>query len=126
MAHIERHQVSLTTAADGSVVGFSPTITGFVQAVRYVKDEVNGFADGVDFALTAEATGETIWSEQDVNASATRAPRQATHSTAGAAALFASGGAAVLAPIGMAADRIRIAVTNGGNAKIGTFIFIIG
>jgi hypothetical protein len=57
--------------------------------MRYVKTD---FADGSSFTITSEATGETIWSESSVNASATRAPRQATHSTAGVASLYAASG----------------------------------
>lgn len=101
---------------------FVPVMTGKIATVRYVKTD---FAAGVDFTITAEATGETIWAQADVNASVTVAPRQATHSTAGAASLYASGGQAVNDQIAIANDRIKIVVAQGGDTKTGTFHFIL-
>lgn len=121
MSYAQRFIIPITTAADGSATAFSDTITGKISAIRYVKDGSNGFADGSSFAVTAEATGEAIWSESAVNASATRAPRQATHSTAGVAALYAAAGTAVNDKIALANDRVKIVITSGGNAKVGTF-----
>jgi hypothetical protein len=88
-------QVDVVTAADGSATVYSATVTGVVSQIRYVKDGSNAFSNGVDFTITAEATGENIWVENDVNASATRAPRQATHGTDGSASLYAAAGTAV-------------------------------
>ncbi|RKQ70125.1 hypothetical protein [Oceanibaculum indicum] len=118
-----RHVVALTTNSSGAAEAYSDTVTGRVLAIRYVKDS---FANGVDFTITAEATGETIWAENDVNASASRAPRQGTHGTDGAAALYASGGTAVRDFIYLANDRVKIAVASGGNATSGTFHILIG
>lgn len=121
--YAERHEVPLTTDASGDATGYTPVITGRILGVRYVKDD---FADGVDFEITLEATGETVWDEDNVNASATRSPRQATHSTAGVAALYASGGEAVGGYIVAANDRVKIVVANGGDTKSGTFHVIVG
>lgn len=121
MSYIQRFSVAVMTAADGSFTGYSERITGRIVSVRYAKDGSNAFSDGVDFNLTAEATGETIWAENDVNASATRAPRQATHSTAGVASLFAAAGQAVTDKIALANDRVKFVIASGGNAKAGTF-----
>lgn len=121
--HVERHVVSVTTAADGSATAYSPTVTGRILAIHYVKTD---FATGVDFTITAEATGETIWTESNVDASATRAPRQATHSTAGAAALYAAGGTAVNDYVALANDRVKIVIASGGNAKVGAFHVVVG
>lgn len=118
MSFVQRFAVAVTTAADGSATAYSPTLSGVLSQIRYVKTD---FADGVDFTITAEATGETLWTESDVNASATRAPRQATHSSAGAAALFAAGGVAVQDKIALALDRVKIVIASGGNTKTGTF-----
>ena len=119
---IQRLVVPVTTAADGSATAYSPVVSGRIETIRYVK---NDFDNGVDFTITAEATGETIWTQADVNASATVAPRQATHSTAGAAALYAGGGTAVLEPICLAKDRIKIVIAQGGDTKTGTFHFVV-
>lgn len=121
--YAERHVVALTTAADGSATGYTPVVTGPIRTIRYVKTD---FTDGVDFTVTLESTGESVWAESDVNASATRAPRQATHSTAGAAALFAAGGAAVNDMIVAANDRVKIVVAQGGNATSGAVHVVVG
>lgn len=120
--YAERHEVAVTTAADGSATAYSSTATGQISAIRYVKTD---FADGSTFTITAEASGETIWAETAVNASATRAPRQATHSTAGVAALYAGGGSAVLDKIALANDRVKIVIASGGNVKSGTFHIVM-
>ena len=122
MGYVTRHVVAVTTAADGSATAYSPVTTGTISAIHYVKTD---FANGVDFTITAEATGETIWTETNVDATASRAPRQATHSTAGVAALYAGGGSAVLAPISIASDRVKIVIASGGNAKTGTFHVVL-
>lgn len=115
---IRRFVVPVTVDASGDATVYSPVLSGKLISFRYVKDD---FADGVDFTITAEATGETLWSEENVNASATRHPRTATASTAGAASLYASGGTAVNDKIGLSQDRVKIVVASGGNATSGTF-----
>lgn len=118
----QRHVVEITTDSSGNGTGYTPLVTGKLSQIRYVKDT---FDNGVDFTITADATGETLWAENDVNASATRAPRQATHTTVGAAALYAAGGTAVLDGILLANDRVKIVVAQGGNAKHGTFHVVV-
>ncbi len=122
---MRRYRVSLTTAADGSVTGYSPRFSGMIHQIEYVKDGSNAFADGVDFAITGEATGVGIWTESNVNASAVRAPRQPTHTQAGAASLYAAGGTAVNDRIGLANDRVKFILAQGGNAKVGTFYIVV-
>ena len=123
MSYARRLTVAVTTASDGSATVYSDPIDyGLLSQVRYVKTD---FADGSTFTITAEATGETLWSESAVNASATRAPRQATHSTAGVASLYAGGGTAVQDKIAIARDRIKIVIASGGATKTGTFHFVL-
>ncbi len=119
---IQRLVVPVTTAADGSATAYSPVVSGRIETIRYVKTD---FANGVDFTITAEATGETIWTQADVNASATVAPRQPTHSTAGVAALFAAGGLAVNEGIVLANDRVKIVIAQGGNVTSGAFHIVV-
>ena len=123
MSYAERHTVTITTEASGDATGYTPVVTGFLSQIRYVKTD---FDNGVDFTITAEATGETLWTEITVNASATRAPRQATHGTDGAASLYAGAGTAIQDKIALANDRVKIVVAQGGNAKVGTFHIVIG
>ena len=122
----ETHEVTITTDDDGAGVGYTPAVTGRVLAVRYVKPASGGFVYGVDFTLSSEKTGATIWTESDVDASATRCPRQPTHTTAGAAALYAADGQPVLEYCYVALDRVKIEVAAGGAARRGTFYVTIG
>lgn len=123
MSYAQRLTVEVATDSGGDATVYSDVIPyGSLSQIRYVKTD---FANGVDFTITLEATGETLWAESDVNASATRAPRQATHGTDGAAALFASGGQAVLDRVAIANDRIKIVVAQGGANKSGTFHFTL-
>jgi len=117
-----RKTVTVTTNADGDGTGYTPVVSGRISQIRYVKTD---FANGVDFTITLEATGETVWAEENVNASATRAPRQPTHSTAGVAALYAAAGQAVNAPIVAVRDRVKIVVAAGGATTTGTFHVVL-
>lgn len=117
-----RFVVNVTTAADGSYTGYSPYLSGKICAIHYVKTD---FTDGVDFTITAEATGETLWTESNVNAAKVCMPRGATHSNAGVAALYASGGTAVNDLIRVSRDRVKIAIASGGNATTGAFHIVV-
>lgn len=117
---IRRHVVPVVTEYPGDAEVFSPRLSGELVSIRYVKPGSGGFEDGVDFAITAEASGETLWAEEDVDASATRHPRAATHSTAGAATTY-NGTHGVLNKIALSQDRIKIVIANGGDDKSGTF-----
>lgn len=115
---IRRFVVTATVDSDGDAEVYSPVLSGKLVSIRYVKTD---FTDGVDFVVTAEDTAETIWSEEDVNASASRYPRAPTHSTAGAASLYAAAGEAVNDMIALGQDRIKIVVASGGDTKSGAF-----
>lgn len=114
---IRRFVVPMTVDAAGDGTFYTPPLYGELVSIRYVKTD---FADGIDFVCTLETTGETVWAEDTLNASATRYPRAASHSTAGVAALYASGGVAVLDRIAIGGDRLKIVVDGGGVSKTGT------
>lgn len=116
-----RHEVTVVTAADGSATAYSPYISGYIDSIQYVKID---YVDGVDFTITAEATGESLWTESNVNAAKVCRPRGATHSNAGVAALYAAGGTAVSDRIAIANDRVKIVLAQGGNVKSGKFIIV--
>lgn len=124
MAYLERHTVTVTTAADGTATAYTDLkCNGFVHSIRYVKTD---FATGVDFTITAEKSGATLWAQNNVDATVTVFPREATAGTDGAAALYAAAGTAVRALIPVANERIQIVIAQGGNAKVGTFHFYVG
>lgn len=117
MSFPQRETVTVTTAADGSATVYSTPLQGKVASVQYVK---NNFDDGVDFNITNEKSGETIWQESNVNSAAIKYPRAAVHDTAGTAATL-DGTRAMRDQIPLAQDRVKIIIAQGGNAKSGTF-----
>lgn len=121
---IRKFTVSVTTGtATGE--GFTPFLSGYIESIEYQKPGSGGFSDGVDFTITAEASGESLWTELNVNASAIRRPRAATHTTAGVAALYAAAGTGVLDRVALSRDRVKVAIAQGGNGTTGTFVVTV-
>ena len=117
-----RYKVVVTTAADGSATAYFPgNIQGRISSIQYVKTD---FADGSTITVTGETTGTSIWAQTGVNASATVAPRQPTHSLAGVASIYATT-FPVLDYIAISDERIKIVIASGGNTKTGTFYITV-
>lgn len=116
--------ISVTTDSSGAATGYSDGVfTGEVSAVIYTKTD---FDDGSTITITGEDSGQTILAITGMNASATKSPRQATHlNSDGSAALYAAAGTAVLAPICIVNERIKVVVASGGASKTGTFEVIL-
>lgn len=119
---VRRFEVTALTDGSGNATVYSPYLSGYIQTIEYVKTD---YTNGVDFTLTAEATGESIWAELNVDVAAIRAPRMPTHSQAGVAALYAAGGTAVNDRIALGRDRVKIVIAAGGAAKTGKFIILV-
>ncbi len=119
---IRRFVVPAVVAADGTGTFYSPYLSGFIESIQYVKTD---YANGVDFTITAEATGEGIWTESDVNAAVVKHPRAATHTNAGVAALYAGSGTAVNSHIALGRDRVKIAIAQGGVSTTGSFTITV-
>lgn len=119
---IRKFTIPLTTNGSGACTAYSAYLSGFIQAIQYVKTD---FADGVDFTVTAEATGEAIWSATDQNSAVIVRPRAATHSTAGVASVYASGGTAVNDRIALGRDRVKVVIAQGGDTKTGAIIVTV-
>lgn len=117
----ERKSVTVTTDDQGDGTGYISVPHGRVMSLHYVKDD---FADGVDFTITAEATGEGLWTESDVNAAKSVYPRVAISDQAGGGATY-DGTNEIYEPILLANDRIKIVIANGGDTTSGTFIAVI-
>ena len=122
MSYIERHAVSVTTDASGDATEYSPVITGKIANIIYAKTD---FDAGVDFTITLEATGQTLWTESNVDASKTVAPRQKVHDDGGTSIIRAMDGGEAEDDIVCANDRVKIVVANGGNTKTGTFNIVV-
>jgi len=123
---VTKHVVDITTAADGTASGYTPPVNGRILQIQYAKDDTTPYADTVDFSITAEESATPIWVQANVTASALVAPRQATHSTAGVASLYAAAGTAVNDYVCVAQERVKITLAQGGDTKTGRFIVWVG
>jgi len=125
---LERFDFTLTVDASGNATVYSDRpVTGEIRQIRYVPDGSIPLATGADLTITGEVSGVPIATLTDIGTSpANWAPRQATHSTAGAAALYASGGTAVNDRIAIASERIKVVVAQGGTSKTGTLYIWAG
>lgn len=125
--YIERHEVSITTATDGSGTGYTPIVSGLVQAIRYVPDGTTPYDTGVDVTVTGDVSAIPVITVTDMGTGAANLyPRAATVTILNAAALYAAGGTAVLDQIPVASERIKIVLAQGGNTKVGKFHVYIG
>lgn len=123
---MRRFKMTVTTDGSGNAVAYSPRLSGKIHSVQYVKDGGgNAYTNGVDFTITAEATGENIWTQSDVNASAVVYPRAPTHSQVGVASLYAAAGTAVQDKVGLGNDRVKVSLGSGGAAKVGVFHVLV-
>lgn len=113
----QTHTVEITTDASGAATAYTPPIYGPVWQIHYAKTD---FDNGSTFTITANRTGQNIWTETGVNASTMRATRQPTHTQAGVAI---SGGTDLIV---LANDLVKIVISGGGNTKTGTFYVIAG
>lgn len=123
-----RQVVSITVNSSGDGTGYtSLPCVGFVQAIRYIPDGTSPYDTGVDFTITARASGLAILTVTNAGTSAaTYYPRAATASVANAAALYAAAGTAVNDRIPVADEQIKIVVAQGGNATTGAFHVYVG
>ena len=117
MSYAQRLVIPVTTIADGSQTSYSDFFTGEIVSVTYAKTD---FANGVDFTITLEATGESLWTDTDINASETVYP-------VAPANLGSSGAASVLLQVPLVAvnDRVKFVIASGGNTKSGTFHVVV-
>ncbi len=129
--YVNRSTVIVTTVANGTATAFtSDVVTGRIFSIKYTKTDFGAGtspATEPDFTITTEDTAQNIWVESNVSATATRAPRQATHDTVGVASWYNdSSDEAVEDFIYAANERVKIVIAEGGNAKVGTFDILWG
>lgn len=119
---VRRFVVSALSDGSGNATVYSPYLSGKIAAINYVKTD---FTNGVDFTITAEATGQTLWTELNVDASKVCMPRLATHSNAGVASLYAGAGEAVNDLPRLSRDRVKFVIGSAGAAHTGTFHILV-
>ena len=122
MGYAEKHTLNLTTDSAGDVTAYTPRVSGRISQIVYTKID---FDAGVDFTITVDDTAEGVWTESNVNASKTVAPRQPTHDLVGVASLYAAAGEGVEDKIALANDRVKVVIAAGGNVKSGTIDVLI-
>lgn len=108
-----------TTNGSGAADVQTPVVNGLLHAI-YADD--GDLADTVDITITDAASGSAILTITNLTADALYMPRGATHSTAGAAALYAGSGTAVNDRIPVS-GQIRVVAADGGDTKTGTLTF---
>lgn len=120
--YAERHSLTIATNGSGAGTEYTPTVTGRILTVQYVKVD---YDNGIDFVVSLEATGEVILTGTDVNASAVFYPRVPVDDEAGADATL-DGTRKMREPVVAAKDRVKIVVAQGGASKSGTFNIVVG
>lgn len=113
---LSKTTVPVTTAADGTASVVTSPLHGLLESIQYIKPSTGSYADGVDFTITNTQTGETVWTQSNVNASVTKHPRTLVQDT---------GGSDISGDYGnilFVADTLTIALASGGDTKHGTFV----
>lgn len=115
--YIQTIAIPIESDAAGDGTAYSEVVQGLVEMVKVTLGTLaNGAAD---LTITDEATGAAIVTLTNITDGLTVRPRGATHDVAGAAALYAAAGTAVLDKIPVN-GRIKVVVAQGGNAKAGS------
>jgi hypothetical protein len=122
---MKRYKVTVTTASDGTVTAYTPRISGKLHSLHYVPDGTVPYTNTVDMTITAEATGEALVSRTNVAAAFVTYPRAPTAAADGTASLYAAAGTAIQDKPGLANDRVKIVLAQGGAAKTGVFHVLI-
>ncbi len=122
---MKRYKVNITVDASGNATAYTPRLSGALHAIQYVPDGVAPFDNTVDMTITSEATGESLLTRTNVSAAFNARPRVPVSDAGGTASLYASGGTAVQDKIGLAADRVKIVIAQGGNAKKGAIHVVV-
>lgn len=124
---VQRFTITAAVNASGDATAYTTDpITGRIINIIYVPDGSNPYDNTADFVFTGDITGVAVLTKTNVSGAFTSAPRQATHGTDGAASLYAAAGTAVNDHIYLANERLKLVVAQGGNAKTGSFIVIVG
>lgn len=108
----------LTTDGSQACTDYLGPFTGKLDSLVYTKID---FTDGVDFTITKESTGETIWTDTNINATEVVRPRVITQHTDGAANTTL----VIREPILFVNERIKIVIAAGGATKTGRFTALV-
>lgn len=111
------HVVTATTDGSGAATVYTDEpVFGVIESLAYVKTD---FADGVDFTITAETTGTSLWTDLNVNASEVVFPTAVQSLNTDGSAL------ATHRQIALAGERVKFVIASGGATKTGTFRLVV-
>lgn len=107
-----RHDISILTGTGGTATEFTEPVSGMILSLHYLQATASAIPATGELALGSEVTEQTIWGET-ATGTMHRAPRQPTHSAAGAAATSA------YEYFFVANERLKVTVAGGGSGKRG-------
>ena len=110
--------VTVVVDASGNATEYIGPLYGQLDTLIYTKID---FADGVDFTITKESTGEGVWTESNVNASDLARPRVITQDLVDTDSTTL----VIREPILFAGERIKIVIAQGGVSKSGKFTALL-
>lgn len=124
MGNPRRLTATVVTDAAGAATAYlggggTPALNGRVNAIIYTADGTAPYAATVDFTITSEATGQSLWTEINITASKTVYPVAAANLGTGVASTI------LQVPIVLAEDRVKIVLAAGGDTKTGTFTLVM-
>jgi len=97
-------------------------VAGRVVQIIYAPHATTPYDGSYDIAVTTETTGVNIWTQATMNGASVNviSPRFPTYSQAGAVDAVP-----VVNHIPVAKERIKLAVTNAGDTKTGTYYIVL-
>lgn len=119
MSYAKREDVTVATSTGGAATEYSSVLNGKVAAIVYASGGASGYASTVDFTITAETTGQNLWTEANITAGQSVYPVVAANTQDGAASTITE------KEIALADERVKIVLAQGGNTKTGTFTVIM-
>lgn len=114
MSYPQIQTVSLTTSTGGLATGYTDVIRGQIAAVKYTKAGSSPFASTADITVTLEDSGQTVMTWANINTTTTTYPVAPATKASGAASTITE------SPIYAVGERLKVAVAQGGNTKVGT------
>lgn len=122
--HTTKFEVSVPSASSATAPFITQPLHGIIDSISYVEPPEAGIAydSGVDFTITNARTGETIWTENNVNASETIRPRPFAQKTDGTVLLYTTGEEVPTEGFMLANESLSFALANAGTDKTGVFI----